>query len=93
MLFWTIGATVVGKPTTLTMISAPSLHPKYFFRAAIITRLAELPLLTMRLSAKPNLRENSRSNLATLGPDGSQPPCFRQSMAASISSPLKNGPE
>jgi hypothetical protein len=45
---------VVAKPQAQTMISSPSCHPKYFFRAAIITRLAELPEFTITEYLNPN---------------------------------------
>ena len=46
-LFCINGAIVVGKPTGDTITSSLSCHLKYFFNAPIITRLAELPELTM----------------------------------------------
>lgn len=91
--FWIIGLTVVGKPTTLTIISAPSGHSKYFFNAAIITRLAELPLFTINDDSNPNRLENARSNLSTCLPAGNHLPSSRVWIAALISSPSKYGPE
>jgi hypothetical protein len=53
-----MGLMVVGKPTTLTMISASSAQLKYFLSAASITRFAELPLLTIKDALNPNFLEN-----------------------------------
>ena len=46
-LFCINGAIVVGNPTGDTMTSSPSCQFKCFFTAAIITKLADEPELTM----------------------------------------------
>ena len=77
-----MGFIVVGNPQAHTIISSLSAHPKYFFKAAIITRFADDPLLTITECLKSNLFENSFSNLFTFSPAGNHLPVRRDDIAA-----------